>query len=124
MKRLFLLLFTWWSGTTIGTLLYTRLKGELVGEDEFGNRYYRNGARRWVIYTDVADASLVPPSWHAWLHHRTDTLPSDEHYRERDWQQPAQPNLTGTAMAYRPKGSILTPESRPRVTGDYEPWSP
>jgi NADH:ubiquinone oxidoreductase subunit len=32
--------------------------------------------------------------------------------------------MTGTPLAYRPPGSILTPEKRPRVTGDYEPWKP
>ena len=31
--------------------------------------------------------------------------------------------MTGTALAYRPPGSILTPEHRPRVTGDYDPWN-
>jgi len=39
MKRFLLLCFTWWSGTTFGTNLWTRLYGEAVGEDEFGNRY-------------------------------------------------------------------------------------
>ena len=33
-------------------------------------------------------------------------------------------NLTGTPAAYRPDGSILTPASRPKVTGDYDAWTP
>ncbi len=34
-------IFTWWQGATLNTLFYTWRKGELVGQDEFGNRYYR-----------------------------------------------------------------------------------
>ncbi|MEM6906165.1 MAG: NADH:ubiquinone oxidoreductase subunit NDUFA12, partial [Pseudomonadota bacterium] len=34
------------------------------------------------------------------------------------------PNLTGTDLAYRPPGSVLTPATRPQVTGDYEAWQP
>ena len=40
------------------------------------------------------------------------------------WQKPHVPNLTGTALAYRPDGSLLNKGERPRVTGDYDAWSP
>ena len=33
-------------------------------------------------------------------------------------------NLTGTAAAYRPKGSQLSWGQRPAATGDYVPWTP
>jgi len=126
MKTLLVQLFTWWNGQTLGTRFFTWRKGVLVGEDEAGNRYYteRNGRRRWVVYNGVAEASRIPPGWHGWMHYRTDVPPPDENYVPRDWQKPHQPNLTGAAGAYRPKGSILTPEERPRVTGDYDPWTP
>ena len=86
MKTFLLRFFTWWNGATFGTLLWTALHGELVGEDEFGNRYYRTRGgkvdptlgfeRRWVIYNGVAEASSVPPSWHGWLHHTVDVPPT------------------------------------------------
>ena len=41
MKNFLLKLFTWWNSQTFGTQLWTWMYGELVGEDEFGNRYYR-----------------------------------------------------------------------------------
>ena len=41
MKTFLLRFFTWWNGQTFGTQLWTALYGEFVGEDEFGNRYYR-----------------------------------------------------------------------------------
>ncbi len=119
-------LFTWWNRQTLGTRLLTARKGVLVGEDDAGNRYYRerNGSRRWVIYAAVAEASHVPPEWHGWLHHIVDTPPNEESYTPRAWQKPHKPNMTGTPAAYRPSGSTLTAETRPKATGDYDAWSP
>src|SRR5260370_14963380 len=72
-----------------GTRLYTWLKGQLVGTDQFGNRYYRERAprslkrgggiesreRRWVLYNGEVEASRVPPEWHGRLHHTVDEPP-------------------------------------------------
>jgi len=126
MKRFLLQIFTWWNGQTLGTRFHTWRKGTLVGTDEAGNRYYtdRKTGRRWVIYADIVEASKVPPGWNAWLHHNGDEPPSDRTYRPHVWEKPHLPNLTGTPLAYRPPGSILSPQKRPRVTGDYEPWKP
>jgi NADH:ubiquinone oxidoreductase subunit len=124
-------IFTWWNGQTIGTRFYTWRKGERVGEDEFGNVYYRAPSaipdsipeRRWVIYNGYAEGSAVPPGWHGWLHHRVATPPVQEKYVPREWQKPHQPNPTGTANAYRPPGSIMAPRPKP-VAPDYEAWRP
>ena len=126
MKKFLLQFFTWWNGATWGTRFFTWRKGEFVGTDEFGNSYYRErgGKKRWVIYKDLAEASQIPPGWHGWMHHRVDTPPSEVEYTPRAWQKPHRANATGTPAAYRPKGSILTPEHRPRVSGDYQAWSP
>ena len=130
MKSFFLGLFTWWNGATVGTRFHTWRKGTRVGEDEFGNVYYQGGqddegrTRRWVIYNGYAEASAIPAGWHGWMHHRVDTPPSDETYHPKHWQQTHKANPTGTPEAYRPHGSILTPEKRPEVTGDYEAWTP
>ncbi len=126
MKTLLLQFFTWWNSATWGTRFFTWRKGEFVGQDEFGNSYYRErgGKKRWVIYKDLAEASMIPPGWHGWMHHRVDTPPSEESYTAREWQAPHHANRTGTAAAYRPKGSILTASKRPEVTGDYEAWTP
>ncbi|PLX36715.1 MAG: NADH:ubiquinone oxidoreductase subunit NDUFA12 [Hyphomicrobiales bacterium] len=130
MKNLLLQIFTWWNGQTLGTRFFTWRKGTFVGEDEFGNRYYKNenippfGERRWVIYNGVAEASAIPPGWHGWMHHRVDVAPVDEDYKPREWEKAHQPNLTGTPGAYRPRGSILSGDNRPTVSGDYDAWSP
>lgn len=130
MKKFLTQFFTWWNGQTLGTRFYTWRHGRRVGDDEFGNVYYEGGtdseqrARRWVIYNGYADASMIPPGWYGWMHHRFDAPPGMEDYRPRDWQRPHQPNLTGTPQAYRPKGSLLRPGERPRVDGDYDAWTP
>ena len=134
MKLFFLKIFTWWSGQTFGTQLWTWRFGELVGTDETGNRYYRTIGgkidptlgfeRRWVVYNGYAEATKVPPSWHGWLHHTVDVAPSEESYTPREWQKPHLPNLTGTPAAYRPAGSTLASGRRPKATGDYQPWTP
>lgn len=110
------------------TRLQTWRNGEPVGTDAYGNRYFQErratpGRRRkrWVVYAGTPDASKVPPEWHSWLHHTTDAplTPVD-----RPWIRPHQPNLTGTAGAWRPSGSQLRGGQRARATGDYESWSP
>ena len=119
-------IFAWWTGNTIGTRFFTWRKGERVGEDEFGNRYYRErgGKRRWVIYRDLAEASKVPPDWHGWLHYTVDEPPTEQDYEARPWQKQHLANMTGSERAYRPTGSTLVPGERPPATGDYEPWTP
>ena len=122
--------FTWWNGATFGAYFHIGRRGVKVGQDEFGNVYYEGGinsdglTRRWVIYHGASEASAIPPGWHGWIHHRVDVAPSSENYTPRDWQKPHLPNLTGTAAAYRPKGSVLGNQHRPQVTGDYDAWTP
>jgi NADH:ubiquinone oxidoreductase subunit len=117
-------LFIWWRNATAGTYLVTWLHGVAVGRDGFGNRYYRSrdGARRWVIYNGTVDASRVPAGWHGWLHHTCDAPPEDASMKS--WQKDHLPNLSGTAGAYYPPGSLERGGVRPPARGDYQPWSP
>ena len=80
--------------------------------------------KRWVIYKGAVEASSVPPEWHAWLHHLTDAPPSEQPLHRHAWQKPHQPNLTGTAQAYRPPGHPLAGGKRSPASGDYQPWRP
>ena len=116
---------------TIATRLYTWLRGERVGSDDFGNEYYRDktGARRfagsrekrWVLYNGDAEASKVPPEWHAWLHHTTDK-PIEA--PTRAWEKPHLPNLTGTDKAYLPPGHDRRGGEPPKMAQNYVPWTP
>lgn len=118
---------------TIGTRLFTWWRGEQVGEDHFGNRYYREKGkptgptgreRRWVVYKGKPEASKVPSAWHIWLHYTTDNLPDQQDLPQADWQEEHLPNLTGTKFAYRPDGSVLKGGPRQKGTGDYQAWKP
>ena len=115
---------TWWNGQTLGTQLYTWRNGEKVGEDEAGNVFYQSGdgKRRWVVYNGEAEASRVSPDWHGWLHHTWADPPTKVAVTRKDWEKPHQENLTGTALAYTPPGSIRRPDPAPRR--DYDAWTP
>jgi NADH:ubiquinone oxidoreductase subunit len=125
-------LFTWWSGQTLATRFYTWRKGEFVGQDECGNRYYRAKSavpesipeRRWVIYSGYSEASQVSPGWHGWMHHRVDSAPPSENYSSRQWQLPHQENHTGSSQAYRPPASIALGGVPAKAAPDYQAWKP
>jgi NADH:ubiquinone oxidoreductase subunit len=122
---LFRMIFLWWRDATLGTLLDTWFRGQAVGTDSFGNRYYqsKDGRRRWVLYNGTVEASRVPSDWHGWLHHTFKQPPSDAD-KTRPWYKPSEPNLTGTEGAYFPPGALERGGMRAPATGDYEPWSP
>jgi NADH:ubiquinone oxidoreductase subunit len=117
------------------TLLRTWLRGELVGEDPYGNRYYRErgrrrgGAnwrkeRRWVVFAHAAEPTTIPPGWVGWLHRRIEKPPSEQPLPAPVWGKEPLPNLTGTERAYLPQGAIQRGGERAPATGDYEAWRP
>lgn len=114
-----------------GTMLQTWLQGEKVGEDSWGNVYYKarktpagQRERRWVMYADEPEASLVPPEWHGWLHHTAAAPITADSPLRKSWQKGHQPNLTGTSAAYFPPGHVLRGGQRAASTSDYEAWKP
>ncbi|WP_142849802.1 NADH:ubiquinone oxidoreductase subunit NDUFA12 [Telmatospirillum sp. J64-1] len=116
---------------SIGTRLFTWIKGQLVGTDSLGNRYYTErhapkGRRpkRWVVFAGEAEASTVPPEWHAWLHYTTEHPLTEKAAKAAEWQKPHVPNLTGTPAAYLPPGHDLRGGQRERSAADYEAWRP
>lgn len=115
---------TWWNGQTLNTQLFTWRKGVKVGEDEQGNVFYRNAddSKRWAIFNGEVEASRISPDWHGWLHRTWDEPPSDKPLAHKDWEKPHQENLTGSALAYAPAGSLR--HAHPADRRDYEAWSP
>ena len=118
-----------------GTWLYTKLRGEHVGTDQQGNRYYRRKKpsgrvaslmheRRWVLYKDCVEASKVPAEWHVWLHHTSDETLDEAKHQRFDWQKDHQPNHTGTDLAYRPPGHGRLSSTETKSASDYESWTP
>ncbi len=117
-------LLTWWDSQTLGTQIYTMRKGKRIGEDAEGNIYFTNadGRRRWVIYNGEMEASRVSPEWHGWLHHTFDKPPTEKPLIRKPWETPHRRNLTGSAEAYAPAGSLRA--RAPAARRDYVPWSP
>jgi NADH:ubiquinone oxidoreductase subunit len=113
--------------TSIGTRFYTWRFGERVGEDVFGNVYYRHKDKaqnkRWVVFAGAVEASAVPPEWHAWLHKSVDALPSDW-AKAPAFAKEHQSNRTGSDGAYRPPGHDYMGGKRAAATGDYQAWRP
>lgn len=132
MFRLLKTIFTWWNGTTVGTWWFTAKRGKLVGTDEAGNRYYEEAKpskaagrkRRWVVYNGYVEASRIPVDWHGWLHYTFEKPPVEEPFQLKSWEEPRAPNMTGTAHAYHPQGSLYEKGPRAKGTGDYEAWVP
>jgi len=117
---------------TIGTHLFTWLKGKQVGADEFGNRYFEahkagpdKVRKRWVIYAGLNEPSQVPAHWHSWLHYTTNDVPDNQNARRYAWQKPHKPNMTGTSQRYLPPGHLERGGKREAAaSGDYEAWRP
>ena len=112
-----------------GTILFTLAKGQLVGQDPEGNRFYKErrptkGRRekRWVVFKGEVEASRIQPEWHAWLHYTSDA-PLTGAVRQT-WQKSHIPNGTGTDQAYLPPGHDRRGGNRPKAVGDYQAWTP
>lgn len=122
----------WLQFNTLGTWLTTVLRGEAVGRDEHGNRYYRSRARaaswrrekRWVVYAGEPEPTTVPPGWYGWLHRRFEKPPTEQALSQRRWEKERLPNATGTPAAHLPPGDVRRGGERPRTVGDYEAWRP
>ena len=117
-------LLTWWNSQTLGTQIFTARHGVKVGTDAQGNIYYqtRDSRRRWVIYNGEMEATRVSPDWHGWLHFTWDQPPTKAPLVHKIWERPHQENLSGSAAAYAPPGSIRKPGTLARQ--DYEAWQP
>lgn len=126
-KRLLKYLFTWWNGTTVGTNLFTLLKGKKVGEDYLGNSYYesKDQEKRWCIYCDQSEASRISPEWNNWLRFISSTVPTSNNFTY-DWQKIFNGNSTGLDSAYKPSiiRSGLTDDDLDSYQSDYKAWKP
>lgn len=128
-------IFAWWDSKTIGQQVTMWRKGaKCVGTDAQGNKYFEETGkpsfsggrrrRRWVVYHGVAEASRVPPDWHGWLHHTVDEVPPEGGLPRQRFEKDHLPNMTGTPLAYHPKGSLYRVGEGKGIAEDYEAWSP
>ena len=84
-------IFSWWGGNTWSNRIYTGSGASWSAPTTCGNRYYVQSKgvgplgvpRRWVIYSNLAEASQMPPEWHGWMHYMVDTPPTEERLHAR-----------------------------------------
>ena len=110
-------IFIWWNQDTVGTMLKTIFFGKLVGQDSSGNKYYESKkGKRWIIYSDVIDASKIPIEWYSWIHFTPNKIENNHELDKYDWQKPHQSNLTGTEEAYYPN------KNKDEIKKKYNSW--
>ena len=109
--------FIWWKRQTFGTFLKTLFFGKLVGEDESGNKYYKNKQdERWVIYSNNIEATKITSDWFLWMHHTVDNIPY-KNEKKYIWQKQHLDNRTGTKDSYKP-----TKIKKENKLKKYETW--
>ncbi len=113
----------------LGIRFLTWIKGNFVGRDELGNRYYverfvfkkpkDRSRRRWVLYAGKVEASKIPGKWHSWLHFTSDQTPDKSEQETYAWQKEHLPNVSGTKSAYLPTNHPL---KEYKVATHYTAW--
>ena len=104
MLTVFKEIFTWWNHQTLGTRINTILFGKLVGEDNFGNKYYESkSGKRLVIYNGEIESTKIPNEWYSWIHFTKNKIENLKELKKFEWQKPHKPHLTGSDQAYSPK---------------------
>jgi len=113
-------IFTWWHKQTIGTFIYTLFVGKYIGSDKLGNKYYTSSkGNRWVVYNNYIESTKIPPEWHSWIHFLSNNPPLKE-IKKFNWQKEHEENMTGTAKAYKPEGSLS--HNLKKNMKKYETW--
>ena len=111
------IIFTWWSGQTFGTFLKTLFFGKFVGSDEYGNKYYKSKKdERWVIYSNIIEATKITSDWYLWMHHTIDKIPDSKETKYL-WQKKHLENQTGTKNSFKP-----VKIRKSEISKKYETW--
>lgn len=90
---------------SIGTVLYSILRGKKVGRDNQGNVFYvhkKNKRKRWVLYRKQIDPTSLDVKWQIWLTETNIDGETTNNYNNYKWQKSKISNLTGTPNSYHP----------------------
>lgn len=109
----------------MGMCFFMWCKGEFVGEDEFGNKYYKEcgGKKCWVVYNGLVEVLFILLGWYGWIYYCVDMVLFEESYKVKFWQQFYEVNYIGMFGVYCLYGFILIFEKCLEVIGDYQVWS-
>ena len=90
---------------SIGTILYSLIKGKKVGQDSQGNKFFvhkKNKNKRWVLYEKQIDPTSLEVKWQIWLtenNRDNEIIINNPNFK---WQKNKKSNLTGTLDSYHP----------------------
>ena len=90
---------------SIGTILYTLLKGKKVGQDNQGNKFFihkKNKKKRWVLYKKQIDPTSLEIKWQIWLTENDKEKEIIINKTEFKWQKNEKTNATETLDSYHP----------------------
>ena len=90
---------------SIGTILYSLLKGKKVGSDKQGNTFYvhrKNKKKRWVLYKKHIDPTSLEVKWQVWLTAMNIDEEITNNHNNYKWQKSKKANPTGTSESYHP----------------------
>ena len=110
------------------TMLQTWLKGELVGTDEYGNRYYRErrnpgvaqGAALGGVRREADPTRWCRPAGWGGCTSGSRSRRASSRYLRHAGRRSGCRTWTGTAGAYLPPGALERGGQRAPATGDYE----
>ena len=110
--------------------LKTKTRGQLVGQDEFGNRYYESDTQsrlfrkkdRWVVYNGKIEPSKIPGLWFNWMHYQSNQIPNK--YKPMKWERLHQQNFTGGTQTYPQAEQRTDFKLIIKPAACYEPWKP
>ena len=94
---------------SIGTLIYSLFHGKKVAEDKNGNKFFRhkrNKSKRWVLYNETVDPTILEVKWQVWLTDINEHAEPFEIAREFKWQKSIEANKTGTNFSYHPRKDL------------------
>ena len=113
--KLIKVIFDWWHQATWSTRIFTFWKGELVGIDNYKNKYFHERGKkekgyahwdrrkRWVIYSGEIEATKIPIEWYSWMHFIKNKIEGTHELKKYNWQKNHLSNQTGTDKAYNPQ---------------------
>lgn len=106
---------------SLGTYLYTKIFGNLVGTDSLGNAYYESNQKRWfgkknrwTIYCKKNNSiANIDSSWFQWCHYLSD-IPPMKLAKQYHWM------IEGGTTEY---DKINQKYSKIVYNGHYETWN-
>lgn len=112
---------------SIGTLIYSLFHGKKVAEDKNGNKFFRhkrNKNKRWVLYNETVDPTILEVKWQVWLTDTDKDAKPINKVSDFIWQKQKNANLTGTNDSYHPRKDLEDKKLHIKKENTESSWKP